>query len=180
MSSIVRIFLFIVSTIIQIEELDMIPLEDNNNSVTDCSGQYTVLLYANIKCQENYIWKRLSSLKQWKRRRRSNLTQTHKGKTDRISYAQKSMNKSDPNQTSTNTNQDNNLIENFKEKWPVNIWRERGFYTDDYLKLINPHWLQFPPPRPEEHYVFGSIYIVMMVSGIIGNTLVLLMYFRSV
>nr|QIC54075.1 opsin UV-like protein [Dendrolimus punctatus] len=179
MSKFVQILLFIISTIVQIDELDSVPFEDYSNSlVMDCSGSPSVFLYGRIKCQDNHIWKRLDSLRQWKRRRRSNLTQMLKEKTDRINNVKKPINKLDPYQTSTNMNQNKSLIENFKDKWPVHIWRENGFYSDDYLKLINPHWLQFPPPHPATHYIFGSIYILMMVTGIIGNVLVLSMYFR--
>lgn len=66
----------------------------------------------------------------------------------------------------------------FKNKYPVNLWKDHGLYTDDYIKLINNHWLKFMPPNPTSHYVLGLLYTVIMVFGCTGNSLVIFMYFK--
>ncbi|KAL4716659.1 hypothetical protein ACJJTC_008294 [Scirpophaga incertulas] len=70
------------------------------------------------------------------------------------------------------------LLSKFKEQWPIDRWKKYGFYTDEYLPLINRHWLRFPPPDPAINYVLGTLYIVMMIVGCSGNALVLYMYFK--
>ncbi|XP_025191406.1 opsin, ultraviolet-sensitive-like [Melanaphis sacchari] len=66
----------------------------------------------------------------------------------------------------------------FKTKYPVNLWKDHGIYTDDYIKLINSHWLKFLPPHPTSHYILGLLYIVIVVFGCSGNSLVIFMYFK--
>ncbi|CAI6363415.1 unnamed protein product [Macrosiphum euphorbiae] len=66
----------------------------------------------------------------------------------------------------------------FKTKYPVNLWKDHGLYTDDYIKLINSHWLKFMPPNPMSHYVLGLLYTIIMVFGCTGNSLVIFMYFK--
>ncbi|XP_026823155.1 opsin, ultraviolet-sensitive-like [Rhopalosiphum maidis] len=66
----------------------------------------------------------------------------------------------------------------FKTKYPVNLWKDHGIYTDDYIKLINSHWLKFMPPHPTSHYVLGVLYTVIMMFGCTGNSLVIFMYFK--
>ncbi|XP_072940174.1 opsin, ultraviolet-sensitive-like isoform X2 [Epargyreus clarus] len=68
------------------------------------------------------------------------------------------------------------LVERFKQMWPVARWREIGFFSDDYLHLINEHWLQFPPPNANVQKVLGGIYVFFSTLGCWGNVIVLLMY----
>lgn len=65
-------------------------------------------------------------------------------------------------------------------KYPIAMWKDHGFYTDDYIKLINGHWLKFAPPSSTAHYVLGTLYTVIMVFGCFGNSLVIFMYIKSV
>jgi len=66
----------------------------------------------------------------------------------------------------------------FKSKYPTKLWRDHGFYTDDYIKLINGHWFKFMPPRPLSHYILGFLYVIIMVFGCFGNFLVIFMYIK--
>lgn len=70
------------------------------------------------------------------------------------------------------------LIELFKESWPVQTWYRYGLFTDDYLDILNEHWLQFPPPSKDVHYALGGFYILFVTAGVLGNILVLFMYIR--
>lgn len=65
-------------------------------------------------------------------------------------------------------------------KYPIGKWRDHGFYTDDYIKLINSHWLEFEPPSFTAHCVLGVLYTVIMVFGCFGNFLVIFMYIKLV
>lgn len=69
------------------------------------------------------------------------------------------------------------LVTSFKQRWPVVIWR-KWLFTDDYLLLINQHWLQFSPPDPFSQYALGALYVVMMTVGCSGNAIVLFMYLK--
>nr|BAQ54766.1 opsin, rhodopsin-7 like [Macromia amphigena] len=70
------------------------------------------------------------------------------------------------------------LRERFQSLWPTGLWKSHGLYSDDYLFLINPHWLGFPPPRPSSHYILAVLYTVVMVVGVSGNFLVIFMFCR--
>lgn len=70
------------------------------------------------------------------------------------------------------------LIEKFKMSWPIWRWREYGFFTDDYLDVINEHWLQFPPPGETWQRALASLYVLICAVGGWGNIVVLLMYFK--
>ncbi|XP_045494078.1 opsin, ultraviolet-sensitive-like isoform X1 [Colias croceus] len=72
---------------------------------------------------------------------------------------------------------DSDTLVAFKEQWPLQFWR-RFLFTDDYLLLINQHWLSFPPPDPSIQYVLGGLYVTMAVVGCSGNAVVIIMYFR--
>lgn len=70
------------------------------------------------------------------------------------------------------------LLETFKRQWPLQRWREYGLFTDDYVNLINEHWLRFPPPSPAVQRAIGSVYLLFSTIGCWGNLTVLFMYFR--
>lgn len=70
------------------------------------------------------------------------------------------------------------LLTNFKRMWPVSQWKKWGFFSDDYLELINDHWLQFPPPSEFTQKALGGFYVLFSTVGCWGNIIVLLMYLR--
>lgn len=70
------------------------------------------------------------------------------------------------------------LFAEFKRQWPVKRWREYGLFTDDYLNLINEHWLQFPPPSETLQKALGGLYLLFSTVGCWGNVIVLFMYFK--
>ncbi|XP_075971746.1 opsin, ultraviolet-sensitive-like isoform X2 [Anticarsia gemmatalis] len=138
-----------------------------------------------FKCHNDFLWRRLDNLKQWKRRRRTadNFKQELKdgngklkltdGADDDLDSYQNSLNSVETTELSVSTSS-LAIIAKFVERWPVQRWRSLGLFTDDYLLLINSYWLQFPPPDPRIHYTFGTTYIVLGSIGCFGNILVLL------
>lgn len=132
-----------------------------------------------LKCHEDYLWHRLD-LRQWKRRRRMSnfLMRKLSDKTVNSSVGELKSHSQFPNVYSATYITRDILIEKFKEQWPVGMWRRYGLFEDDYLLMINPHWLQYPPPHPVIHYTLGSFYMVMLCIGCFGNILVLFMYCR--
>nr|XP_021188534.2 opsin, ultraviolet-sensitive isoform X2 [Helicoverpa armigera] len=95
----------------------------------------------------------------------------------RIADSPESRNLSDSANTST-VNKHALLLADFKQNWPVSLWREYGFFSDNYLDLINEHWLQFPPPSESVQKILGSSYFLFTIIGCGGNVIVLLMYLR--
>lgn len=88
-----------------------------------------------------------------------------------------------PNRTANNSNLAARTMPvdaDFKAKYPTDMWKDHGFYTDDYVRLINGHWFKFIPPGPTAHYVLAVLYTVIMVFGCSGNFLVIFMYIKSV
>lgn len=134
-----------------------------------------------FKCHEYYLWHRMD-LRQWQRRRRMSnfLMRKLNDKTVNGSVGELKAHKQILDVYSATYVTRDILIEKFKERWPIDKWRRYGLFTDDYLMMINPHWLQFPPPYPVIHYIFGSFYMVMLCIGCFGNILVLFMYCRFV
>lgn len=84
------------------------------------------------------------------------------------------------NQITTTDGPTTVVVTDFKTKYPVNEWKVHGFYTDDYMLLINSHWFKFEPPNPMSHYVLGFLYTVIMMFGCFGNSLVIFMYTKLV
>ncbi|VVD02888.1 unnamed protein product [Leptidea sinapis] len=72
------------------------------------------------------------------------------------------------------------LIEIFKKRWPVMKWKYYGYYSDEFLEMINEHWLGFPPPDATVQRIMASFYIVFGTLGCWGNAVVLFMYFNVV
>lgn len=70
------------------------------------------------------------------------------------------------------------LVANFKRLWPVGRWQEYGIFSEDYLDLINEHWLRFPPPSESLQKFLGGLYLVFSTVGCWGNITVLFMYFK--
>jgi len=85
-----------------------------------------------------------------------------------------------PNVNMSNHTEEIVVMSDFKTKYPIDMWKEHGFYTDDYMKLINSHWFKFMPPNPTSHYILGFLYSVIMVLGCFGNSLVFFMYIKLV
>lgn len=55
-----------------------------------------------------------------------------------------------------------------------------GYLDPKLLESINVHWVRFVPPKPWEHYTLATILLFIMVVGMIGNFLVVYMFFRYV
>lgn len=70
------------------------------------------------------------------------------------------------------------LVDEFKRLWPVWRWRQLGYFSDDYLDLINEHWLQYPPPSETVQKTLGGLYLLFATAGCWGNIVVLFMYLR--
>lgn len=70
------------------------------------------------------------------------------------------------------------LVAKFKRLWPVWRWRQYGYFADDYLDLINEHWLQYPPPSETVQKTLGGVYLLFASIGCWGNVVVLFMYLR--
>lgn len=68
------------------------------------------------------------------------------------------------------------MFTKFKSQWPVKRWHEYGLFTDEYLTLINEHWLQFPPPSETLQKTLGGCYLFFATVGCWGNIIVLFMY----
>lgn len=116
--------------------------------------------------------RRLDSLKQWKKRRKCYNFVNAPNKLIVKRSARRMM-----DYKTLELSDHSSLVKSFKRRWPVVIWR-KWLFTDDYLLLINQHWLQFNPPDPSSQYALGALYVVMMTLGCTGNAIVLLMYFK--
>ncbi|KAL1139635.1 hypothetical protein AAG570_006613 [Ranatra chinensis] len=72
------------------------------------------------------------------------------------------------------------LLDKFVSLYPVDDWKSLGMFTDDYMKLINRHWLLFPPPHPNSHYTMAVVYTILMFMGVSGNFLNIFIIIRYV
>lgn len=95
----------------------------------------------------------------------------------RVADSLESRNLTDSANTST-VNKHALLLANFKRVWPVALWKQYGFFSEDYLDLINEHWLQFPPPSESLQKFLGGFYVLFTTIGCWGNIIVLLMYLK--
>ncbi|XP_026496937.1 opsin, ultraviolet-sensitive-like isoform X1 [Vanessa tameamea] len=159
-----------------------ISMKSNKIQLKDSVINYFIY-FDSLKCHGVILW-RCFNLKMWKKRKRTNENNSLSQKLIR-SRTKRFANEyglgyefhETISQVVTAEPMESMLVQRFKQKWPLNLWRQIGF-TDDFVKCINPHWMQFPPPNPSLYYGIGGIYIVMVVMGSLGNTTVILMYCR--
>lgn len=129
-----------------------------------------------LKSLIGYLFPRRSdSLKQWKRRRKCCRFVYTLEKNDKLVVKRSA--EGTVEFKMSELSEDSSLVKNFKRRWPVVNWR-KWLFTDDYLLLINRHWLQFSPPNPLIQYALGALYVIMATVGCSGNAIVLLMYIK--
>ncbi|XP_028171610.1 opsin, ultraviolet-sensitive-like [Ostrinia furnacalis] len=191
----IKLIFIVLSTVMQCVNLNTVSIKDNRLSMKVCycnnkSDQNAQLVMLKpFKCYYRYMSCRSSNLLLWKRRRRvlSDMIKLPE-KTDKIRHRREVErvnsymlnvrdNDSVPRKGLRYSPVGVSLVARFKQQWPVHLWR-RYAYTDDYLMLINSHWLRFPPPDPAINYALGALYVLMMVVGCTGNALVLFMYIK--
>lgn len=168
----------------------------SNSEAEDSAKRSTVVLKPNRNARnvlttakpktQNVTWKpssqpRNATTKSTKSSHKNN-TLKHRGsvvtawpKPDkRLSGNRKAIANTKANQTSDGSI----TVMNFKSMYPTELWKEHGFYNDDYMPLINKYWFNFVPPSPSSHYIIGLVYAIMMVFGCFGNALVIFMYIK--
>lgn len=156
----------------------------NKLQLKDSVLNYYYISFDSLKCHSVSLW-RCFNLKMWKKRKRNEInfkTLTSKlirPRTKRIALDYEHINQENPLKEATVEPMESTLVQRFKREWPLHLWRQVSF-TDDFIQNINPHWLQFSPPSPSLYYGFGGLYILMALLGCLGNSVVILMYFRLV
>lgn len=70
------------------------------------------------------------------------------------------------------------LEENFKKAYPLDLWKKHGWFDEGLLRMVNPHWLKFPPTPKVAHYTLAFLYSIVAVCGFFGNILVIFMFFK--
>ncbi|GLV42135.1 Rhodopsin 7 [Carabus blaptoides fortunei] len=58
------------------------------------------------------------------------------------------------------------------------LWQAHSWFTVSYLDLVNPHWFSFPPPPGAAHFFLASLYVLIMLAGVFGNSLVIFMFIK--
>jgi len=53
------------------------------------------------------------------------------------------------------------------------------FVPETIKHMVHEHWYSFPPVNPMWHYLLGVIYIFLGFFSIVGNSLVIYLYFKS-
>jgi hypothetical protein len=66
-----------------------------------------------------------------------------------------------------------------ESSWPSNV-SDSGMLTTTTSVPCHEHWRKFPPPRPEVHYVVGTLLVLIGTTGALGNSLVLFVFTRYV
>lgn len=64
------------------------------------------------------------------------------------------------------------------EKWAIKQWLNSGHFAEELFNDINIHWLTYAPPAALNFYVFGTLYLIITIVGVVGNTLVVYLFFR--
>jgi len=70
------------------------------------------------------------------------------------------------------------LRQRFIQVYPVEQWKEEGFFVDEDIMDIHCHWLQFEPVRPSVHFTLAVIYAIIFVIGFLSNALVIYVIVR--
>lgn len=54
-----------------------------------------------------------------------------------------------------------------------------GHILDESLFQIVPkHWMSFKPPSKSEHFFLGSLYIILLLTGIAANGTIIILFTR--
>ncbi|XP_045766084.1 opsin, ultraviolet-sensitive [Maniola jurtina] len=192
MSPTTKIIVIIFLMEIKCKNVDTFP-EVKSELVTSVKGNsresvvnYFICLNS-FKCNSEILW-RCFNLKMWKKRKRicafvakyvgKSFKPRLKRNTVEFDVGYVIRDKSSNDEQFIIKPKESLLIRRFKQRWPLDLWRQYGLFTDDYIQYINPHWLRFPPPEPAVYYVLGGLYIAMALAGCLGNFTVVFMYHR--
>nr|BAQ54782.1 opsin, short-wavelength sensitive type [Macromia amphigena] len=50
---------------------------------------------------------------------------------------------------------------------------------EDFMDYVHPHWRQFPAPQSYQHFLLGIVYAVILITGMLGNLLVIITFFTT-
>lgn len=161
-----------------------------NDSNTTCEGIITTTRYKTTK-RPTTTYKPKTSKPQTSKANNSKAKNSKVNNPTTGPKSDKRMSNNGPRKSLPSVNQKRTLVNNqttandgsindFKTMYPVNIWKVNGFYTEDYIHLINSHWFKFEPPNSTSHYVLGLLYTIIMIFGCFGNSLVIFMYTKLV
>lgn len=154
----------------------------NESDVKESVNQIVNLDY--IKYRRQGLW-RCYNLMMWKKRKRisgvyNKLKRIISSRIKRSQYFFGNSHSLYENTTSAEEDDSVVTVSTFKKLWPIDDWYRFGLFTDGFISYIDSHWLQFPPPKPSLHYTLAVLYIMLALIGLLGNSIVLLMYYRSV
>lgn len=162
---------FILSMIVQCGNIDNAAFQSTDSVLKHVDDFEQRAVQVKLK----FFPRRLETLKQWKKRRKCCNFLNALRKTNKL-IVKRSVEGTVEFKISELT-ENSSLVKSFKQRWPVVNWR-KWLFTDDYLLLINQHWLQFSPPDPLSQYALGALYVIMATAGCTGNAIVLLMYIK--
>lgn len=167
---------FIIPMIVQCVNIENATCQSSGTVLKDADDFEQRAVQVKLKSSSCQFFPRLlDSLKQWKKRRKCCGFMNALRKTDKLILKRSASATVEIEISELSEN--SSLVKSFKQRWPVGNWR-KWLFTDDYLLLINRHWLQFSPPDPLSQYALGALYVVMAIVGCTGNAIVLLMYFK--
>lgn len=69
-----------------------------------------------------------------------------------------------------NSSECSELVQYFKDVYPVKQWAAKGFFEENDLLDVDCHWLTFDPPQPSVHIWMAIIYIIIFAVGFVSNT----------
>ncbi|XP_032513103.2 opsin, ultraviolet-sensitive-like isoform X1 [Danaus plexippus] len=152
----------------------------NESDVKESVNQIVNLDY--IKYRRQGLW-RCYNLMMWKKRKRisgvyNKLKRIISSRIKRSQYFFGNSHSLYENTTSAEEDDSVVTVSTFKKLWPIDDWYRFGLFTDGFISYIDSHWLQFPPPKPSLHYTLAVLYIMLALIGLLGNSIVLLMYYR--
>uniref|UniRef100_A0A0A9W8I3 Opsin, ultraviolet-sensitive n=1 Tax=Lygus hesperus TaxID=30085 RepID=A0A0A9W8I3_LYGHE len=66
----------------------------------------------------------------------------------------------------------------YADLYPILLWKQAGWYTEDYEELVNEYWMDFVPATTQAHYTFALIYLILTTISLAGNVLVFTMIIK--
>lgn len=64
-------------------------------------------------------------------------------------------------------------VGHFKEVYPLEQWKKKGFFEEKDLLDIPCHWMGFEPPRSYVHFLLAVVYLIVFLVGFFSNSLVI-------
>ena len=68
----------------------------------------------------------------------------------------------------------------FRTIYPIDKWKNDGYFTEGDLLDIDCYWMQFEPTKPAAHFILAILYVIIFIVGCTSNAIVIYVLLRFI